>query len=324
MKTKRLIWMLLVLVAAAALLAAGCEVVAETPSAQPEAREAEPLRAGALKGPTGMGLAYVIAEDETDTVELFDAPDVAAARFISGEVDVAAVPVNLASVLYKKTEGDTVVLAVNTLGVLYVLDGGDTLHEMKDLSGRTLYATGQGSTPEYILNYLLEKNGLDDVTVEYVGEHATLAAMAAGGEAEFAMLPEPQVSAAMAKNPSLRAALNLTEEWNKVSDTVLVQGVYVARRSVYEQKKAAIDAFMEKVASSVERVNSEEGAADVVARAGIVPNAAIAARAIPRANIVCIRGEEMHGAVSAMLEVLFAAQPSSIGGALPGEDFYAG
>ena len=138
------------------------------------------------------------------------------------------------------------------------------------------------------------------------------------------MLPEPQVSAAMAKNPSLRAALNLTEEWNKVSDTVLVQGVYVARRSVYEQKKAAIDAFMEKVASSVERVNSEEGAADVVAQAGIVPNAAIAARAIPRANIVCIRGEEMRSAVSAMLEVLFAAQPSSVGGALPGEDFYAG
>ena len=323
MKTKRLIWMLLALVAAA-LLAAGCEVVAETASSQPEVQEAEPLRAGALKGPTGMGLAYVIAEDETDTVELFDAPDVAAARFISGEVDVAAVPVNLASVLYKKTEGDTVVLAVNTLGVLYVLDGGDTLHEMKDLSGRKLYATGQGSTPEYILNYLLEKNGLDDVTVEYVGEHATLAAMAAGGEAEFAMLPEPQVSAAMAKNPSLRAALNLTEEWNKVSDTVLVQGVYVARRSVYEQKKAAIDAFMEKVASSVERVNSEEGAADVVAQAGIVPNAAIAARAIPRANIVCIRGEEMRSAVSAMLEVLFAAQPSSVGGALPGEDFYAG
>ena len=323
MKTKRLIWMLLALVAAA-LLAAGCEVVAETASSQPEMQEAEPLRAGALKGPTGMGLAYVIAEDETDTVELFDAPDVAAARFISGEVDVAAVPVNLASVLYKKTEGDTVVLAVNTLGVLYVLDGGDTLHEMSDLSGRKLYATGQGSTPEYILNYLLEKNGLDDVTVEYVGEHATLAAMAAGGEAEFAMLPEPQVSAAMAKNPSLRAALNLTEEWNKVSDMVLVQGVYVARRSVYEQKKAAIDAFMEKVASSVERVNSEEGAADVVAQAGIVPNAAIAARAIPRANIVCIRGEEMRSAVSAMLEVLFAAQPSSVGGALPGEDFYAG
>ena len=312
---------ILLLAAVAAMLLCGCEVVGEAPA---EAREAEPLLVGALKGPTGMGLAYVIAEDEHDTVELFDAPDVAAARFISGEVDVAAVPVNLASVLYKKTEGDTVVLAVNTLGVLYVLDGGNTLHEMKDLSGRTLYATGQGSTPEYILNYLLEKNGLTDVTVEYVGEHATLAAMAAAGEAEFAMLPEPQVSAAMAKNASLRAALDLTAEWDKVSDTTLVQGVYIARRSVYEQKKDAIDALMEKVASSVERVNTEEGAAEVVAEAGIVPNAAIAARAIPRANIVCIRGEEMKAAVSAMLEVLFAAQPSSVGGALPGEDFYAG
>ena len=307
----------------AALLFAGCEVVGAA-EAEQAAPAAEPLHVGALKGPTGMGLAYVIAEDETDTVELFDAPDVAAARFISGEVDVAAVPVNLASVLYKKTEGDTVVLAVNTLGVLYVLDGGDTLHEIGDLSGRTLYATGQGSTPEHILNYLLVKNGLDDVTVEYVGEHATLAAMAAGGEAEFAMLPEPQVSAATAKNGSLRVALDLTEEWNKVSDTTLVQGVYVARKSVYAEKKASIDAFMEKVADSVRKVNTEEGAAETVAAAGIVPNAAIAARAIPRANIVCIRGEEMKKAVSAMLEVLYEAQPSSVGGALPGEDFYAG
>ena len=306
-----------------AMTAIGCEVIGEA-SLETAAEKTEALHVAALKGPTGMGLAYVIAEDEQDTVELFDAPDVVASKFISGEIDVAAVPVNLASVLYKKTEGDTVVLAVNTLGVLYVLDGGDTIHEIGDLSGKTVYATGQGSTPEYILNYLLTKNGLEDVNVEYVGEHATLAAMAAGGEAEIAMLPEPQVSAATVKNDTLRIALNLTEEWEKVSETKLVQGVYVARKANYEQKKQAIEAFMEKIASSVERVNTESNAADIVAQAGIVPNAAIAARAIPRANIVCIRGEEMQAAVSAMLEVLFEAQPSSVGGTLPGEDFYAG
>lgn len=287
--------------------------------------ESKLLNVAALKGPTGMGLAYLMADETNeDTIELYDAPDAVTAKFISGEIDVAAVPVNLASVLFAKTEGDTVALAMNTLGVLYIIENGETVQSISDLAGKTVYATGEGSTPEYVLNYLLEQNGLTDVTVEYVGEHATLAQMAAAGEVEIAMLPEPNVSAVLAKNASTRVALDLTEEWNKVSDTALVQGVYVARKANYEANKAAIDAFMEKLAASVEKVNTEADAAAVVANAGIVPSEAIAKAAIPRANIVCVRGDEMKASVSAMLETLFAANPKSVGGAVPGDEFYAG
>ena len=294
-----------------------------TGSARTALAEEGGLQVAALKGPTGMGLAYVITEEGSDdTVELYDAPDAVTAKFLSGEVDVAAVPVNLASVLYNKTQGDTVVLAVNTLGVLYILDSGDTLQSLSDLAGRRLYATGQGSTPEHILNYILKGNGLTDVEVEYVGEHAVLAQMVAAGEAELAMLPEPQVSAALLKAPSARAAIDLTEEWSRLSDTPLVQGVYIARRSTYEARRNEIDAFMDRVAGSVEKVNTEADAAEVVAAAGVVPNSVIAGMAIPRANIVCIRGGEMKDAVSGMLAVLYEAQPSSVGGALPGADFY--
>lgn len=309
--------LLAALFAALMLLAAvGCKA---------KVQETKALNVAALKGPTGMGLAYVMADEtKKDTIELYDAPDAVTAKFISGEIDVAAVPVNLASVLYTKTEGDTVALAMNTLGVLYIVENGETVSSMADLAGKTLYATGQGSTPEYILNYLLEKNGLTDVTVEYVAEHAALAQMVASGEANLAMLPEPQVSAALAKGEHARVALNLTEEWNKVSDTKLVQGVYVARKANYEANKAAIDAFMDKVAASVEQVNTAEDAAAVVAAQGIVPSEGIAKNAIPRANIVCVRGDEMKTAVSAMLEVLFEANPKSVGGAVPGADFYAG
>lgn len=283
------------------------------------------LRIAALKGPTGMGLAYLMQEEGSAfSVELLDAPDVVTGKFINGEIDIAAVPVNLAAVLSNKTDGKAVMIAVNTLGVLYILENGETVHSMEDLAGKTLYATGQGSTPQYVLEYLLEQNGLkDQVTVEYIAEHATLAAMAASGEAPLAMLPEPNVSSVLLKNESARIALDLTSEWDAVSDAQLLQGCYIVQRSVLESEPEAVRAFLSAAAESAARVNSEAEAPALIAELGIVGSEAIAARAIPNCNIVCLTGEQMQEAAEAMLSVLFAANPKSIGGQLPDASFYA-
>ena len=283
------------------------------------------LRIAALKGPTGMGLAYLMQEESSAfSVELLDAPDVVTGKFINGEIDIAAVPVNLAAVLSNKTDGKAVMIAVNTLGVLYILENGETVHSMEDLAGKTLYATGQGSTPQYVLEYLLEQNGLKDrVTVEYIAEHATLAAMAASGEAPLAMLPEPNVSSVLLKNESERIALDLTSEWDAVSDAQLLQGCYIVQRSVLESEPEAVRAFLSAAAESAARVNSEAEAPALIAELGIVGSEAIAARAIPNCNIVCLTGEQMQEAAEAMLSVLFAANPKSIGGQLPDASFYA-
>lgn len=283
------------------------------------------LQIAALKGPTGLGLAK-LAENTEDTFEIsvYDAPDVVTGKFISGEVDVAAVPVNLASVLYHKTEGEAVMIAVNTLGVLYILENGDSVQSLSDLAGKTLYATGQGSTPEYVLNRLLSENGLSDgVTVEYVGEHAALAGMVASGEAELAMLPEPNVSAVLLKNDSVRIALDLTKEWESAFDTTLVQGCYIVRKSVLEAHPQAVKAFVEAAAASTEYMLSAEDAPAVAAAQGIVPSEGVAKKAIPHCNLVCITGEEMQRIAGEMLSALFEANPKSIGGALPGDAFYA-
>lgn len=283
------------------------------------------LQIAALKGPTGLGLAK-LAENTEDTFEIsvYDAPDVVTGKFISGEVDVAAVPVNLASVLYHKTEGEAVMIAVNTLGVLYILENGDSVQSLSDLAGKTLYATGQGSTPEYVLNRLLAENGLSDgVTVEYVGEHAALAGMVASGEAELAMLPEPNVSAVLLKNDSVRIALDLTKEWESAFDTTLVQGCYIVRKSVLEAHPQAVKAFVEAAAASTEYMLSAEDAPAVAAAQGIVPSEGVAKKAIPHCNLVCITGEEMQRIAGEMLSALFEANPKSIGGALPGDAFYA-
>ncbi len=286
------------------------------------------IRIAALKGPTGMGMVKLADKQNYPnyTVSIEASPDALNPRIISGEVDVAAVPVNLASVLYNKLDGDISVLAVSTLGVLYVVEAGSEVNSVADLAGKTVYATGQGATPEYILNYLLDKNGVaGSVEVNYVGEHAALATMLANGSAEIGMLPEPNVTSTLAGNDNLRIALNLTEEWNKVCSTELVQGVVIARKSFVNEHPEAIEQFLREYEKSSAFVNENiDEAAKLIVDAGILGNVEIAKKAIPNCNISFSKGEAMHKAVEGMLTVLFEANPKSIGGKLPDKDFYYG
>ena len=286
------------------------------------------IRIAALKGPTGMGMVKLADKQNYPnyTVSIEASPDALNPRIISGEVDVAAVPVNLASVLYNKLDGDISVLAVSTLGVLYVVEAGSEVNSVADLAGKTVYATGQGATPEYILNYLLDKNGVaGSVEVNYVGEHAALATMLADGSAEIGMLPEPNVTSTLAGNDNLRIALNLTEEWNKVCSTELVQGVVIARKSFVNEHPEAIEQFLREYEKSSAFVNENiDEAVKLIVDAGILGNVEIAKKAIPNCNISFSKGEAMHKAVEGMLTVLFEANPKSIGGKLPDKDFYYG
>ena len=286
------------------------------------------IRIAALKGPTGMGMVKLADKQNYPnyTVSIEASPDALNPRIISGEVDVAAVPVNLASVLYNKLDGDISVLAVSTLGVLYVVEAGSEVNSVADLAGKTVYATGQGATPEYILNYLLDKNGVaGSVEVNYVGEHAALASMLANGSAEIGMLPEPNVTSTLAGNDNLRIALNLTEEWNKVCSTELVQGVVIARKSFVNEHPEAIEQFLREYEKSSAFVNENiDEAAKLIVDVGILGNVEIAKKAIPNCNISFSKGEAMHKAVEGMLTVLFEANPKSIGGKLPDKDFYYG
>lgn len=286
------------------------------------------IRIAALKGPTGMGMVKLADKQNYPnyTASIEASPDALNPRIISGEVDVAAVPVNLASVLYNKLDGDISVLAVSTLGVLYVVEAGSEVNSVADLAGKTVYATGQGATPEYILNYLLDKNGVaGSVEVNYVGEHAALATMLADGSAEIGMLPEPNVTSTLAGNDNLRIALNLTEEWNKVCSTELVQGVVIARKSFVNEHPEAIEQFLREYEKSSAFVNENiDEAAKLIVDVGILGNVEIAKKAIPNCNISFSKGEAMHKAVEGMLAVLFEANPKSIGGKLPDKDFYYG
>ncbi len=323
--------------AAPAPAATSAPAATQTPAQTPDTTQAPVSRAAlnivALKGPTGMGMVQLMQADEQAksavdyNIMLAAAPDEISGKIVTGEADIAAAPINLAAALYNKTQGKVAIIAVNTLGVLYVLENGETVNNIADLSGKTLYATGQGATPEFVLNYLLEKNGVaGKVDVQYMADHTELATLLAADEGgvKIAMLPEPNVTAALLKNSSLRIALDLTQEWNNVSDSAqLVQGCLIARKDVLENNPDAVNSFLQEYAASTAYVNEKpEDAAALIEQYGIMASAAAAKAAIPNCNIVCVTGEDMRADADAMLQVLFAADPKSVGGKLPGDDFY--
>lgn len=289
---------------------------------------AENLRIAALKGPTAMGMVEMMENHADDySFEICIAADEITPRLVGGnpEFDIAALPANLASVLYNRTNGGLQVLAVNTLGVMYIAERGDTISSVADLQGRTIYTAGKGSTPEYALNYILKMNGLvpgKDVSIEFKSEHSECLAALLNDAQAVAMLPQPFITTAMSKADDMRIALDLTEEWEKSGNGTMITGVVAARTEFVESHPDVVEAFLQDYADSVAFVNDNNAqAAQLVEKFDIVP-ASIAEKALPECNICFFSGEEMYTRLSAYLNVLFEAAPESVGGKLPEDDFY--
>ncbi len=307
----------------AALLALSVTACAETP-------DKTTVRIGSLKGPTSMGLVELMHNEDTANAYAFTVeatPDAITPALIRGDLDIALLPANLAAILYNKTDGALEVAAINTLGVLYVLENGDTIHAVADLAGKTIYSTGQGTTPEFALNYILSKNGLDpakDVTIEYKSEAAEVASALLADAAAVAVLPEPYVTSVIMQNENVRVALSLSNEWDAVGGgSAMVTGVAVIRKAFYDEHPEAVAAFLTEYAASTAYVNENPAEASVwIEELGIVAKAALAEKAIPACNIVCITGDEMQTKLSGYLSALYDQNPESVGGTLPGEDFY--
>ncbi len=320
--------LLLLLLSVGAFVGCSKEPVAENNEPLEVEKVAELTRVVALKGPTGMGMAKLITDaNEKYSFELTSMPDDVTSAILSKTVDIAAVPANLASVLYNKTNGGIKVIALNTLGVLHIVNSDGSVASLEDLRGKTIGATGQASTPEYVLRYVLRENGIDpdnDVTINFYTDHSELATHMISGNVTVGMLPEPQVSTVLMKNADCKSVIDLSDEWTKVSpDSALVQGCIVVRSEFLEEYPDSVKSFLEEYKASVEFANGSENAPEVIANLGIVANAEIAKRALPGANICYIDSNDgMKEKLSGCLKVLFDANIKSVGGALPGDDFY--
>lgn len=292
------------------------------------------IRVGSLKGPTSMGLVSLMdkaAKGETSNVYEFTMTgkaDELVGKIANGDLDIALVPANVASVLYAKTQGNVTVLDINTLGVLYVVASDDSITSMADLKGRTIYMTGKGTTPEYVMNYLLKENGLGsgDVDLQFKSEATEVASILKQDSSAIGVLPQPFATAACIQNEDLKTVLDLTEQWdmlNKDSGSMLVTGVTLVRSDFLRENRSPIEDFLKDHAESTLFTSGHpEEAAALIAAQGIVEKAPIAQKALPYCNIVCITGQEMKDALSGYLSILMEQDAKSIGGQMPGDDFY--
>ena len=300
-----------------------------------KAEEKVTVKVGALKGATTLGLLPL--EDKAANGEagenyefsMMTAADELLPMMIKGELDIALLPSNVASILYQKTNGGVTVIDINTLGVLYMVSGDSSITGVEDLAGRTIYLTGKGTTPDYVLHYILSGNGMDtdsDCTLEYKSEATEVAALLAENPDAIGLLPQPFVTAACAQNDALSVILDMNAEWEKLQGedgSRLVTGVTVVRNEFLQEHENAVAAFMEEHQASAQSMNSDvENGAKLAAASEIIAKEPIALKAIPKCNITYIDGADMKQALSGYLEVLYEQNPESIGGALPGDDFY--
>lgn len=297
-------------------------------------KEPVPVKVLAMKGPTAMGMVSLMEEAKKGVMDgnayTFDelaTIDVVVAKLAKGEVDIAAIPANLSSVLFNNTKGALQVLAINTLGVLYIMESGNTVSSIDDLAGKTIFSTGKGASPEYALKYLLNAYGIKDVTIEWKSETVECVAALSQKPNSIAVLPQPFATSAMMKNPSIRIALDMTKLWEDIQGTqpfpsTMMTGVVVGMTSFIEEHPEAVSHFLDHYADSVAYVQSHhEEAARLIGDLGIVP-APVALRALPYCNITFIEGNEMQSKLSGYLSVLFEQNPKSVGGALPTDEFY--
>ncbi len=293
------------------------------------------VKVGALKGATTLGLlplqdkAANGGANENYEFSMMTAADELLPLMIKGELDIALLPSNVASVLYQKTSGGVTVIDINTLGVLYMVSGNSSISSVADLAGKTIYLTGKGTTPDYVLHYILNGNGIDadqDCTLEYRSEATEVAALLAENPDAIGLLPQPFVTAACAQNDALSVIMDMNAEWEKLqgeSGSRLVTGVTVVRNEFLQEHENAVAAFMEEHKASAESMNTDvENGAKLAVASEIIAKEPIALKAIPKCNITYIDGNEMKQALSGYLQVLYEQNPESVGGALPQDDFY--
>ncbi len=281
------------------------------------------VKLATLAGPTGMGLVQLMDNDAYE-ISVFSAPDQITPKIINGEIDVATIPSNVAAVLYNKMQGGIKIVAVNTTGVLYILENGDTVTDIEDVSGKTIYATGQGATPEYALEKILAHNGVDNADIKYMGAHSDLANAMAAGDVSLALLPEPFVSTVLSKNPSITVKIDINEEWRKIfgEDAGMPMGVTIVSSAFAENKTAMQQLIADYSASVLYVVNETDKAAADIAGKKIVGSKEIAKASIPRCGISFVTGLSCKNMLDDYFALMYESNPDSLGGSIPNDDIF--
>ena len=306
---------------------AACAGKSANNEGESQTEETTTIRIGAMAGPTAMGMVKLRKDSENGNTKNTYAFEDFVTPLATGEIDIAAVPSNLAANIYNKTEGKVQVVAVNTLGVLNLVERGNTVNSISDLKSKTIYATGMGAVPEYTIRYILSGNGLDadkDVNIVWCSDTTEALSKLKAQDGAIAVLPQPFVTAASAQISDLRVVMDLNEAWEKINNnSKIVTGVIVVRKEFAEKYPEQLKKFIDEYNESVAYTSSNiDDTAQLIAEYGVVASAAIAKKALPKCHIVCYINNDMKNALEGFLQVLYDQNPKSVGGSMPKDDFY--
>ncbi len=289
----------------------------------PNDEKAEKINIGVMSGPTGMGMAKMMADNGVDSekysFKVFSAPTEATAELANGSLDMLCLPTNLAANLANKQSDYITVAAINCLGSLYVLcKDSVSINSINDLEGKTIYYGEPTSTTGPILNYVLGKNNINANVVAESGMDIVQAKMVSG-EADIVVLPEPKASAAKIaaskEGNEYSVCLNISTEWNNVSDSPLTMGCIVVRNDFLANNKDAVDNFLAEYKASIEYIadgSNADAAAQMIVDATVLPALPVAKSALAnlKGSIVYIDGESMKSTLKEFYTAININQPS--------------
>ncbi|MEN6461008.1 MAG: MqnA/MqnD/SBP family protein [Syntrophomonas sp.] len=309
--------------------------------AQPEKEVKQPpktpqpvnFNVAVLRGPSAVSMVKMI--DQTPSLGegvkvnyiMEQSPDVLASKLLTGEVEIATIPTNLAAKIYNKGVGYQLA-AMNTWGVMYVVTNGVTVSNWSDLKGQPINAVAKGSAADVVLKYLLSKNNINpdtDVALSYIASPVEAAQLMIAGKSKIAALPEPWVSMVLSKNPNARLALDLQKEWTRLNgeNVPFGQTCLVVKKDFANKNPQIVTKFLTEYKNSINWANKNAAQTGELAKKhDIGIPADITAAAIPRCNIRYADAVSARPAVEKYLQVLLDFSPESIGGKLPDAEFY--
>jgi NitT/TauT family transport system substrate-binding protein len=284
----------------------------------------------ALKGPSAMGMIRLIdslnrGSGHSVEVQILNEPLQVRKMMLDGTADFAILPTTMAAIMYNKGLKYKLI-GIPCWGTLY-LAGSDTLvKRWEDLRDKRIHVMARGMTPDVMFRHLLVKNGLDpdmDVILDYsFPTHIDLANAVAAGQAALGILSEPLASLVTLKNSDIRIIFNLETEWSKKEDIEITETAFLGSESILSDEPELVGKIIDSYRHSSGWVNQyPDSAAVLIVRYGILPDAAVAAHAIPGSNLRFVRAAEVEAEIEDYLNVFYKLNPDIVGGKLPDEDF---
>ena len=305
---------------------------APTEGAPAEGASTEPvvLKVGVPTAPPALPVLHMmedglLGEDVTVELSVWNGPEQLIAMVQDGQHDMYAFPLTVVAKLYNKGM-NLRLMNVNTWGVTYFLTTDPEFEDWADLKGKKVYVPLQSSPPDALTQYFMSEAGLtvgEDVEIVYAST-AEVAALLASGEAEYATLIEPQVTAAMTQNENVIRALSFESEWQRVTgtDTMIPNAGFGATQTFIDENPELVARFQAAYEESVQWVldNPEEAAA--LAEKYLGMKAPIVQKAVPNMGLCFKSAEDAKAELDTFYGLLNDFDATMIGGKLPDDGMY--